>query len=308
MTKRYRQHRVPMQGGGKELDVPRALIDIVMPVYGEWGMLAKAISKVEAACAGLERGYRIIVVDNGTPAWQPKDAPEGTIITPAEQAAPVKELLRPQDRFIRIDENQGYPGACNTGAAAGRSALVCILTADVYMEPGSITTMVKELDNPQVGLVGPLLLFPRDESPHGPAGGVQSAGIAFNISGDPFHIFIAWTPENPRVRKRREMQAVTGAMFVTRRSLWEKIGGFALNYGKGTYEDMDFCFMIRSLNSRVIFQPDAVGYHYVGGSIKHGAGQGGFPLGINNMIFKGRWAPHLQWDEFRFQDLKPFVK
>jgi GT2 family glycosyltransferase len=298
-----------MRSGGKELAVPHALIDIVMPVYGEWGMLAKAISKVEAACAGIESGYRIIVVDNGTPPWQPKDAPEGTIISPAEQAAPVRELLRPNiDRFIRIEENEGYPGACNKGVAAGRSPLICILTADVYMEPGSITRMVRELDDPGVGLVGPLLLFPKDESPHGPAGGVQSAGIAFNISGDPFHVFIGWTPENPRVRKRREMQAITGAVFVTRRSLWEKIGGFGLQYGKGTFEDMEMCFAVRSLESKVVFQPEAVGYHYTGGSIRHGAGRGGFPLGVNSMIFKGRWGQYLQWDEFRFYDPRPFVK
>lgn len=303
--KRSRGRGAPRQGHkqkGQDRNraVPAALLDIVMPVYGEWGMLAKAISKIEAACEGLANGYRIIVVDNGTPGWQPKDAPEGTVITPQEQAAPIKELLRNQDRFIRLEENQGYPVACNVGASNGRSPLIAIVTADVYMEPGSITTMVKEMDNPQIGVVGPLLKFPPDESPHGPPGGAQSAGIAFNIAGDPFHIFIGWTPENRRVNQRREMQAVTGAMFVTRRSLWDAIGGFNTAYGKGTYEDIEYCFSVRQNGYTVIFLPSAEGFHYVGGSVRFGAGAGGFPLSVNSMIFKGRWVNAMLWDEFRF--------
>ncbi len=290
---------------------PKYLLDIVMPVYGEWGMLARAIGQVEQAAEGMQGEYRIIVVDNGTPPWQPSEEEpgeeplegeesEGITISPEEQAAPVKELLRPIDRFIRIEENIGYPGACNLGASKGNSPLLIVLTSDVYMEPGSITVLVREMDNPQVGLVGPLLLFPPDESPHGPAGGVQSAGIAFDIGGDPFHVFLAWTPENPRVKQRREMQAVTGAMFITRRSLWQQIGGLNEIYGAGTYEDVELCFEIRQRGYTVVFQPAAVGYHYVGGSIEHGAGKGGFPLSLNAMTFKGRWAQFLQWDAFRF--------
>jgi GT2 family glycosyltransferase len=281
---------------------PKFLLDIVMPVFGEWGMLARAISQVAAAAEGIE--YRIIVVDNGSPPWQSsdpvKEGDEPVTVSPEEQAQPVKELLRPVDRFLRIEDNIGYPGACNFGVSKVNSPLVMILTSDVYMEPGSINVLVREMDNPQIGLAGPLLLFPPDDSPHGPAGGVQSAGIAFDIQGDPFHVFLGWSPDNPRVKIRRDMQAVTGAMFITRRSLWEQIGGFASVYGQGTYEDVEYCFEVRSRGYTVVFQPAAVGYHYVGGSIQHGAGPGGFPLTMNAQTFKGRWGRQLQWDAFRF--------
>ena len=279
------------------------LVDVIVPVYGEWGFLVNAISKVEAAFSGMEDPYRIIVVDNGTPGWEQKDEngePNGVIITPEEQSAPVREYLRKEDIFFRLEENIGYPGALNAAAARGNSPLIIVLTADVFMEPGSFTTLVREMDNPEVGVVGPLLRFPLDESPNGPPGGVQSAGIAFDIQGDPYHVFIGWSPENPRVKKRREMQGITGACYITRRSLWDQIGGMSPVYGAGTYEDLEYCFQVRALESKVIFLPDAEGFHFVGGSIMHGAGKGGFPLGTNSTIFKGRWATRLQWDAFKW--------
>ena len=276
-------------------------VDICVSVFGEWGMLHRALSKVPEAATGLDGGYRIILVDNGTPPWVPSPDQADKPVTPIEQAEPIKKLLGPNDAFIRLEQNVGYPGAMNTAAARGTSPYILILTSDVYLEPGAIAVMARELDQDEkIGIVAPLLMFPLDESPHGPPGGVQSAGIAFDIQGNPFHIFIGWTPENPRVNQRREMQAVTGACFMTRRSLWNQIGGFASVYGAGTYEDIEYCFAVRSLGNKVIFTPESRGHHYVGGSIVQGAGKSGFPLAVNSTIFKGRWAHALEWDTYKF--------
>jgi GT2 family glycosyltransferase len=293
MSKRKRHARIP-KGTKKR---PAALVDIIMPVFGEWAMLEKAIQSVEQACLGLEEGYRIIVVDNGTPPWSND---QGQTILPGEQAGGTRDLLRPQDGFFRLEENQGYPGAINLGVSKGSSPLILIWTADVVMQPGSITEVVKVLDDPKVGVAGVKLLFPIDESPHGPPGMVQHAGIAFDIEGSPYHIFIGWRSDHPKVNKQREVAAVTGALLMTRRSLFEGLGGFQTIYGKGTYEDMDYCFACREQDYKVIYCPTAWGYHYVGGSIRHGAGKSGFALHVNATIFKGRWTHMLQWDEWMY--------
>lgn len=85
---------------------------------------------------------------------------------------------------------------------------------------------------------------------------------------------------------------------MTRRVLWDQLGGFQEVYGAGTFEDMDYCFSVRSLGGRIVFLPSARATHFVGGSIKQGAGQQGFPLQVNETIFKGRWAQLLAWDEW----------
>lgn len=259
-------------------------------------MAERSIASIEPAMAGIAEGYVLTVVDNGTPPWADQD---GKRVEPAEQAIGVKQLLRPQDRFFRIEQNVGYPGGCNFGASKGRAPLLLIWTADVVMEPGSIVHLVRDLDNPKVAITGPLLTFPPD-SKYGPAGKVQSAGMAFNIKGEPFHIFIGWSPDNPRVCQRREMAALTGALLLVRRSVFGEVGGFDPAYGRGTFEDMDLCFSIRAKGHQVIFNPAARGTHHVAGSIAQGAGKKGFSLAVNGTMFRGKFATALAWDEWKW--------
>ena len=271
-----------------------------MPIFGEFDLALTALQRVEAAASPLPPDqYRLIVLDNGTPGWVSDE--DQTEITPQAMAGPIRDLLRPNhDRFIRREDNTGYPGGVNECVNAGRSPLILILTADVFLEPQAIQNMVVAMDNPEVGVVGTKLIFPTEiESPHGPGGKVQHAGLAFGISGKPYHIFIGWSPDNKRVNVRRDVAAVTGACFMTRRNLWNQIGGFDLRYGLGTFEDVDYCFAIRSLGKKVMYEPTAVGYHLVSGAALRGANKG-FNIPMNETIFRGKWAHMLAWDEWRY--------
>ena len=296
--KRTRKRSNVKRQTSKKQGVPKTLLDIIMPVFGEWAMLERAIASVDKACFGIEGGYRVFVVDNGTPEWKNE---EGIILSPKDQAMGVLEVLRPQDQFIRLEQNVGYPGAINHALGKGSSPLVLIWTADVVMTLGSITEMVRVIDDPDVGVVGAKLLFPTDESPHGPPGMIQHAGIALNIEGFPFHVYMGWPPDHPKVNIQREVMAVTGAVFLTRREMFAQTGGFNTEYGLGTFEDMDFCFTAKhQMGKKVVYCPTAWGYHYVGGSIKKGANQSGFNLSLNSTVFRGRWAGTLQWDEWKY--------
>ena len=279
---------------------PKHLIDIVMPIFGEFALAARAIKRVQAACAPLQgHEYRLIVVDNGTPDWISQD--EQKKITPETMAEPIIEQIRGQDLFYRLEQNIGYPGGVNDAVSKGRSPLILILTADVFMEPGSINEMVRAMDNGDLGVCGPKLLFPTEiESPHGPGGTIQHAGLAFNIQGKPYHVFIGWSADHPKANIRRDVAAVTGACFMTRRNLWNQIGGFDTRYGLGTFEDLDYCFAIRSGGKGVYYIPEAVGYHLVNGARLQGANQSGFNLPMNEVIFRGKWAHMLAWDEWRY--------
>ena len=296
MSKKNRKPRQGMTPPGRPVPASPFLVDVVMPVFGEWAMAEKALASVGPAMAGIAEGYTVTVVDNGTPAWADK---EGRRVEPAEQAIGVKGFLRQQDKLLRIEQNIGYPGGCNYGISKTRSPLILVWSADVVMDPGSIAHLVRELDDPTVGITAPLLTFPPD-SKYGPAGKVQSAGMAFNIKGEPFHIFMGWSPGNPRVAQRREMAALTGAILLVRRSVFLEAGGFNPAYGAGTFEDMDLCFTIRSKGHKVMFNPAAHGTHHVAGSIVQGAGKQGFNLPVNGTIFRGRFAATLAWDEWKF--------
>lgn len=260
----------------------RPLVDIVLPFYGEIGLARQTIAHVPEACGDIP--YQLILVDNGTPNNLGR------------------ELFAELDNSVIkhwLKINQGYPGGVNAGAHRGSAPLIFVLTSDVFMEPGSIAEAVKEMDDPEIGVVGCKLLF-SEGTPHGQFDTVQHAGICFNLAAKPFHIFMSWSKDHPKVNQRREMAAVTGAALLTRRNLFMKTGGFSMEYGGGTFEDMEYCFAIRLLGKKVIYSPKVVGYHYVGGSIIQGAHKSGFNLTRNEAVFRSRVSGAIAWDEWRY--------
>lgn len=264
---------------------PKALVDIVVPVYGEIELAKDAIYSVPAACGNI--AYNLIVVDNGSPDGGGRD-----LFDQLEQ----EEV---DFKKVWLKQNQGYPGGVNAGVHAGSAPLIFILTADVVMDEGSIKAAIDEMDNPDVGVIGCKLRFPEGTT-HGEAGKVQHAGLAMNLSGKIFHIFIGWSTDHPKVNIKRDMFAVTGAAFMTRRQIFMKLGGMNAQYGAGTYEDVEYCIQTRVAGKKVRYLPAASGTHHVGGSIAYGANPGGFALNTNESLFQSRMGWAFEWDEWRY--------
>lgn len=250
------------------------LLDIVIPVYGRFDLLKLCLEAIPKAAQDIS--YQIILVDN--------NSPEGA-----------DEFYGTTDSIIvRNKENRGFPKACNQGAKhrLADSPLIFFLNSDVILHPGAINNMVMAMDDPNVGIVGAKLLFPKD-TPSGPEGRVQHVGLATNINGDFEHLFIGWKPDNPKVMKVREVLAVTGAAMMIRRSIFLSFGGFDEMFGNGTYEDVDLCLKVRLAKKDVIVEQSAVGWHYTNATVRqYGIG---FPVMQNKSLFLSRWMNQYPW-------------
>jgi GT2 family glycosyltransferase len=256
----------------------KPLVDIVIPVHGRPDLLTRCLEAVFASKVVDPIG--VVLVDDCSPN--------------AAEMQPVYAKFHNLVRVVKHDSNKGFPVTVNDGAAKGTAPLILLLNSDVILEPDAIDKMVREMDDPKVGVVGALLIFP-DDTQWQFAGKVQHAGMAFGLDGKPFHVHIGWDPQHPRVQSRKTLQCVTGACFMTRRSLWNEFGGMNKIYGRGTYEDVEFCQLTIRKGLQVIFTPTARGLHYTGGSVtKTGVG---FPLQQNFMLYKSR-NPTI-WDEYR---------
>lgn len=267
-------------------------LDIVIPVYGQADLLTRCIQALPEAANGIS--CRLFVVDDCGPEQ--------------EQLREVYRSLNGNSRVIRNQANSGFPKTVNNGVNAGNSPLILLLNSDCILKPGAIREMVREFDNPQVGVAGPKLLF--GDNRWGQSGKVQHAGIARNVAGQLVHINLGWAADNPRVNERREMQMLTGACLMTRREVWRKITNQYHNFGdpttgamnevydKGSYEDVEYCLAARSMGYKVVYQPKAVGLHYVGASVI--AANGAFPLNRNAMIFGARCGHIVEYDEWRW--------
>lgn len=279
------------------------ILDVVVTTAGRFDMLEKCLSVLYSEAQ--KTPINVYVVDNASNAeerinnmhlfeYHPENDPASGIV---------------DFKSKRLTQNVGFPGAANEGARMGRSPLIMFLSDDVELQEGVLEKVIRDFDEPTIGIVGIKLLFPpTSTSPQRPAGMVQHVGLALNIRAEPYHPLLGWKPTNPRTISRRESPdvmgwdawAVTGACFTIRRNLFQKAGGFDSLFGKGTYEDVNLCLQVRQMGSRIYMDTSAVGYHYVGATVEKR--QEGFPLAYNQMLFHSRWSQTnlFAWDEFLY--------
>jgi len=266
-----------------------SLVDIVIPVHNCFKIFQKCLDSIPDALDDIP--YTVIIVDN---ASNKEEADEF-----------YSRIKEPNYKIIRNRDNFGFPKTCNQGVNHGYSQLVFFLNSDVVLEKGSVKQLIfniykdgKYVEN--IGIVGMKLLFPLENPlPNNtrPPGKVQHIGLTTNIRGDFQHILIGWSADNPKVNKVRDVMAVTGAALLTRRDLFNKAGRFSEEYGKGTFEDVDFSFAIRKMGYNIVVDTKSIGYHYTNAtSTTYGIG---FPMQRNKMIFLQRWGNQMYWDEWR---------
>ena len=261
----------------------RPLLDISILTAGRSDLFEKC---VDALLPQMKDEYRIQVVNNGYPSEKYeeiyKKLPEGSTIK-------------------RLNQNIGFGGGANSAIKVGNAPLILFVSDDIYLQEGTIDRLVRVMDDPTIGLSGYKFLFPLDSSDQNrPAGKVQHVGLGINIRGEITHPLIGWNPNNSKCNKSRDVQAVTGASFIIRRSVFNKTGGFNPIYGTGYYEDIDLCMTINSLGFRVHVDTVATAEHGVSQTFDMVQDKSTIPLQRNKQIFQSRWVGKLQWDDFTF--------
>jgi len=272
-----------------------SLIDVVVTCAGRFDMLEKCLDVVYREAQQVPLTLSVIDIDSPSEerianshlfVYQPDKDPAHNVI---------------QFQTKRFPTNIGYPAGANEGVRMGKSPLVMILNDDVELSEGSIQKVIDSFKDETVGVVGVKLLFPLNSSDKiRPAGKIQHIGLALNIRGEPFHPLIGWSPENIKTQGNRDVWAVTGACFTIRRELFNKLNGFDLVYGKGTFEEADLCMKVKQLGKRIYLNADAWGYHFVGASIEKR--REGFPIQQNLQIFQSRWGQTglMVWNEWEY--------
>lgn len=268
----------------------KAVIDVVITTGGRFDMLRKCLSALyrEAETTPLS----IYLIDNASPSEERIENDE--LFFDLEHKAV-------EFRTKRLVQEQGFPSSNNEGARMGSAPLIMFLNDDVELQEGSIQKVVESFKEETFGVVGIKLLFPPSStSPIRPAGKVQHIGMALNIRGEAVHPLVSWSPEHPKCNISRDVISVTGACLTIRRNLFNRVSGFSLEYGMGTWEDVDLCLKVRQAGMRCWVNTDVVGYHYVGATQEKK--RVGYPLMRNKNIFYGKWENSglIYWTEQDF--------
>ena len=218
----------------------RPAVSIVIPTFNRLDLTRACLEGLHATAPDAE----IIVVDNGST--------DGT-----------REFLRAEQKARRLtcllnEENIGFGKACNRAAALATGAHVLLLNNDIVPKPGWLEAMLRELDDPEVGVVGSRLLYPD--------GRIQHAGADFTASGETEHVHRFAAGDDPAVRVTRDYPVVTGASLLVRGELWAALGGFDEGYWMYV-EDVDLCIRAWQLGYRVRYAADSVLIHHESASV-----------------------------------------
>ena len=154
-------------------------------------------------------------------------------------------LADPRLRFIANPDNPGFAQACNQGASASRAPWLAFVNPDCFVEPGTLAQLRAAASAVGGGLVGAALC---DED------GVWDAAARRR---DPqfaamLHSARARDLSVPRdaAQALQPVDAVSGALMVLPRTLFERSDGFDAGYRLHA-EDLDLCRRVRASGAQV---------------------------------------------------------
>jgi GT2 family glycosyltransferase len=189
--------------------------------------------------------------------------PELVIVDNTSDEAAVRTLYRDLTarhgaRVVPMDRSFNFSCMINAGVAATRAEIVLLLNNDVEITaPGLIETAMAHALRPEVGVVGSRLMYPDGTVQH--AGMVLRPGPTEETRVRSEHV-MRGAPATAdgylyQLRTIRNYQCVTGALHVTRREVFDRLGGFDEVAFPVEFGDVDFCLRARRAGLRVIALP-----------------------------------------------------
>jgi GT2 family glycosyltransferase/glycosyltransferase involved in cell wall biosynthesis len=215
-------------------------VSVIVPVFGKFDLTHNCL----ATLAELpdRTSFEVILVDDGST--------DETLLAP---------LLVRNIRLLRNQATLGFLHSCNAGAGIARGEFLFFLNNDTEMRPGALDALVSLLEEePRTGVVGSKLLN-RD-------GTLQEAGGIILRLADGVNYGRGENPDDGRFNYRRDVDYVSGASLMTRREVFEQLGGFDEIFAPAYYEDTDYCFRARAAGWRVRYQPRSTVVHFEGGT------------------------------------------
>jgi GT2 family glycosyltransferase len=215
------------------------LVSILIPTRDNARLLRRCLDSLARRTA--YRHLEILVIDNGS-----------------RDPRTVAYLGRLPHRIVPFPQPFNFARMNNLAATQARGEHLLFLNDDTEaIEPGWLEALLEHSERPEVGAVGARLLFPD--------GTIQHAGIVVGIQGKAGHAFAGLPGNHPGyfdlARAIRNTSAVTAACLMTRRAVFEEVGGFDEAF-EVAYNDVDLCLRLRERGYLVVYTPYAVLRHH----------------------------------------------
>jgi GT2 family glycosyltransferase len=269
------------------------LVSIVMPTRGSQRVVhgLRTNIVVHAVRSIVERttypNYEIVVVADVR-------TPDGTI-------AELRELAGARLRVVPFDQPFNYAATINLGALHARGEYLLTLNDDVEVlargwgdrDPADvgpsdwIECLLAYATHPDIGAVG-AKLYLADRR-------IQHVGIVSTSASAPGHPYYGFHGSFVGYVGNAIMPcnylAVTGACAITRRDVFDEVGGLSLAFPIN-YQDVDYGLKLHARGYRTVFNPEVELFHYEGSSRSLDV------LPSELALLRAKWGSILQSDPY----------
>lgn len=297
---------------------------------GRWRHIGRPL--VEAAISGeaIDQARRQVMEQNRRPPPAYAGAPISVVICTRDKGHLIRQLVRrllteepslvgeiiivsnnttnphalasledlgrsPRIQILRRDEPFNFSKLCNEGVrqGSGRGPLLFLNDDIVPVSEDWLQRLAARLEDPAVGSVGPLLLYPDER--------VQHAGMYLGYKGGAGHTLRgARLPEEDYLFTGcapREVSAMTGAALLTRRAAFEALNGFDEQLALA-FQDVDYGLRLRAVGLLNVFEPASVLIHMESASVRSldAGGEVQRKRQAERMRYVHRWEGLLQND------------
>lgn len=219
-------------------DVETVDLTVIIPVYNQWSYTFACLNSIAATCRSEDIRYEIILADDGS----------------TDETVNAVNYF-PGLRVVKTQENLGFLRNCNHAANYARGKCILFLNNDTIVLPGWMSSLYYLMEaDVSAAIIGSKLLYPD--------GTIQEAGSILWNDGSASNCGRFQLRNASKYAYVREVDYISGASFLVRKTFWESIGGFDERYKVAYCEDSDLAMTARSHGLRVLYQPQSEVIHF----------------------------------------------
>lgn len=250
------------------------LVSIIIPMKDKVSYLKTNLQSIQAKTQ--YENYEILIVDNNSEEKETLD---------------YFKKIREQDniRILEFKEPFNFSRINNFAVENARGDHIFFLNNDIEaLSEGWLSAMLEHSQRPEVGAVGAKLIFGNDT--------IQHAGIILGLGGVAGHSHKHFPAESNgyfgALNTIRNYSAVTAACMLTRKEVFEEVGGFDDVHLCVAFNDVDLCLRMREKGYLIVYTPYASLYHYESKSR-------GYDLNPDEIMYmKNKWGDVLFRDPY----------
>ncbi len=249
------------------LEATSPTVSVVILAYNNWRFTVACLHSV-LTFSDYPR-LEVVVVDNAS----------------TDETALELKRMRQRDSRIKVVRNRanvGFSAGNNAGIRASSGEYVVLLNNDTYVTLGWVRDLIRPLQQDrEIGLVGPL---------SNNIGNEQKVKINYQDMQGMATAARRFVRGRPRQRYATDNLAFF--CVAIRREVIERVGLLDEDYGRGFFEDDDYCQRVRLVGYRIVIADDVFVHHHLSASFNVlGVEEKEAQMARNRAIYELRWGP-----------------